>query len=391
MWKSHNAEMTKDAGGNLTVATNASVIMSGNTLDATAFNYVRIGNNDSINGTAVNIAGKTVALSDATNSSLSISGGNVRIGTAGNVTIDSGDIITLNAHNEVRVPQETSLYIYNEAFPAYKIPEIEGTYKYLTMDTAGVLEWTDVEKVSVIPADGQPLPVNTFAVKNLQFDENSKVALVVDSSHPEVADVRLKNFVDSSQNNVSLNLLADNDNKSVYFATINGNPIIGNSALNPDDFEFVRESDEVWTNLKKPAEDNTGGSEFVSGITFNDGRLSYTHFDGITYDNAEKKLTTSQFVMNESDERLKTDVRDIEYDGDLPEIVQFRWKDTSALQYGVIAQDVERCGLDTLVHENQDTGMKAVSYTELLLLYIKDLQERNKSLEGRVRRLERLH
>ena len=236
MWKSHNAELTKDAGGNLTVATNASVIMSGNTLDATAFNYVRIGNNDSINGTAVNIAGKTVALSDATNSSLSISGGNVRIGTAGNVTIDSGDIITLNAHNEVRVPQETSLYIYNEAFPAYKIPEIEGTYKYLTMDTAGVLEWTDVEKVSVIPADGQPLPVNTFAVKNLQFDENSKVALVVDSSHPEVADVRLKNFVDSSQNNVSLNLLADNDNKSVYFATINGNPIIGNSALNPADF-----------------------------------------------------------------------------------------------------------------------------------------------------------
>lgn len=95
--------------------------------------------------------------------------------------------------------------------------------------------------------------------------------------------------------------------------------------------------------------------------------------------------------MNESDERLKTDVCDIEYDGDLPQIVQFRWKDTSALQYGVIAQDVERCGLDTLVRENQDTGMKAVSYTELLLLYIKDLQERNKSLEGRVRRLERLY
>ena len=92
--------------------------------------------------------------------------------------------------------------------------------------------------------------------------------------------------------------------------------------------------------------------------------------------------------MTSSDRRRKTDIRPIEYKGELPEIVQFRYKDSSSLSYGVIAQDVERVGLEHLVQTDSLSTMKSVSYTELLILYIKDLQERNRLLEERVERLE---
>ena len=124
----------------------------------------------------------------------------------------------------------------------------------------------------------------------------------------------------------------------------------------------------------------------MSEITFDNGKLSYKYLDGITYNNGA--ISCQQYIMTSSDERLKTDIRDIEYSGRLPEIVQFRWKDTSALSYGVIAQEAERCGLSDLVRENPETGMKTLSYTELLLLYIKELQVQNELLTERVKRLE---
>lgn len=103
-------------------------------------------------------------------------------------------------------------------------------------------------------------------------------------------------------------------------------------------FKFVEQEDNLWKNIKKSSSDGlpstAGGDRFVSGINFEDGVLSYTYFDDITYSNGT--LTCKQYIM-ESDERLKTDIKDIKYDGELPEIIQFRWKDTSALSYGVIA------------------------------------------------------
>ena len=147
--------------------------------------------------------------------------GDVSVRGNRNVSI-YGNVITLEANDGVKVPNNTSLYIYNKPFPAYEKPDIDETYKYLTVNKDGSLLWNDVEKVSVIAADETTPGINIYSIKNLMFDDDSKVELVVDSVHPGSPDVRFKTLVDSSDNDISYNLLSTDDNKSVYFATING-------------------------------------------------------------------------------------------------------------------------------------------------------------------------
>ena len=193
------------------------------------------------------------------------------------------------------------------------------------------------------------------------------------------------------------------DNNTLYFANINGRPIISNSASSlPDSsYIFVEESNDLWKHIKETAsseynpKQTSDSGKFVTKVEFTDGHLKYYECQGVEYKKNNSGnggyLLCDQYMMNSSDERRKTDIKEPEFSGELPDIVQFRWKDTSALTYGVIAQDVEKAGLDTLVMTDGETGIKSVSYTELLLLYVKDLQERNKSLEERIKRLERLY
>ena len=65
----------------------------------------------------------------------------------------------------------------------------------------------------------------------------------------------------------------------------------------------------------------------------------------------------------------------------------FREGDTSK-KYGVIAQQIEDIGLGELIKTNEDTGIKSVDYTSLLVLKIKMLEEENKKLNERISKLE---
>jgi FtsZ-binding cell division protein ZapB len=56
--------------------------------------------------------------------------------------------------------------------------------------------------------------------------------------------------------------------------------------------------------------------------------------------------------------------------------------------YGVIAQEVEKSGLEVLVDTAED-DRKTVNYTALLCLMIDDLRKKNQALEERVAELEK--
>ena len=85
-----------------------------------------------------------------------------------------------------------------------------------------------------------------------------------------------------------------------------------------------------------------------------------------------------------SDARLKTDIQDINGLDLIAQIdpVQFKWKDSGKLSYGVIAQQLET-SLPELVIERED-GMKGVSYIPIIAM----LLDAVKALDTRVKELE---
>lgn len=98
-------------------------------------------------------------------------------------------------------------------------------------------------------------------------------------------------------------------------------------------------------------------------------------------------LWISGTLEQNSDERLKENIRPVIdeattlIDKDI-RLVQFDWKDTGKHSYGVIAQEVEK-NYPELVYENKD-GLKSVSYSEILVIKIAQLENKLKQLENKL-------
>jgi len=54
--------------------------------------------------------------------------------------------------------------------------------------------------------------------------------------------------------------------------------------------------------------------------------------------------------------------------------VSFTWKDNGSLSYGVIAQEIEKV-LPTIVATNEDSGLKSVSYDQLIPFLVQAIKE----------------
>jgi hypothetical protein len=93
-------------------------------------------------------------------------------------------------------------------------------------------------------------------------------------------------------------------------------------------------------------------------------------------------MTASDFCLS-SDKRLKTDIHDIRRRDFIPvDFVKYRMKsDPTQQRYGVIAQDVEKYN-PSLVQTDSE-GNKSVSYIDLLILKIAELEDRIIRLENR--------
>lgn len=107
-------------------------------------------------------------------------------------------------------------------------------------------------------------------------------------------------------------------------------------------------------------------------------------------DNAEVKfkIVTATGNINAagffqtSDKKLKTNVDKIDLTkGDI-DLIQFNWKESGKLGYGVIADDVEK-NYPNIVSVGED-GFKRVNYIEALVIKLAQLEEKIKELEERL-------
>ena len=93
--------------------------------------------------------------------------------------------------------------------------------------------------------------------------------------------------------------------------------------------------------------------------------------------------------LNSSDERLKKDIETIsENDIDKVKNVDLKsyvFKSDNCKHFGVIAQDVERAGLEELVASSTE-GIKSVDYISLLILKIAELENEIKNLKEQIKK-----
>lgn len=138
---------------------------------------------------------------------------------------------------------------------------------------------------------------------------------------------------------------------------------------------------------------NTSGvASMGDGSMFISGNIMHHPLDGVgKYMIADGNASFSGQVVcssltQTSDERLKENIHPISIDTEKINGVEFKEftfvEDTSGRKsYGVLAQDLERVGLENLVYENEE-GIKSVDYTSLVMLELQRLRNEIKELKA---------
>ena len=101
---------------------------------------------------------------------------------------------------------------------------------------------------------------------------------------------------------------------------------------------------------------------------------------------SRKNVYANAFYAS-SDKALKTNIKEIDSSTYIPEVIQFRWIDSSEMSYGFLAQDLEKHGL-TYLMDKDDADHWRVNYSAAISLVVGDLQKSKKDLEQRVSILE---
>lgn len=137
------------------------------------------------------------------------------------------------------------------------------------------------------------------------------------------------------------------------------------------------------------------GKYYILGIT----EQSYQErdFGETTYIAKEGNIETNVYVSRKnvyanafyasSDKALKTNIKDIDENTYIPEVIQFKWIDTSEISYGFLAQDLEEHGL-TYLMDKDDFDHWRVNYSAAISLVVGDLQKSKKEHEKRIYQLE---
>jgi len=122
----------------------------------------------------------------------------------------------------------------------------------------------------------------------------------------------------------------------------------------------------------------------ISGFNYND---SFTTGEGFIHCNGLHAQfdITAYSTTTQSDQRLKKDIRNIEYNNELLELnpVSFKWNDESksnTSNVGFIAQEIEKV-LPILVKDGYD-NYKSVNYTGLIPYLVKHIQLLEKKIEN---------
>ena len=138
------------------------------------------------------------------------------------------------------------------------------------------------------------------------------------------------------------------------------------------------------------------GKYYILGIT----EQSYQErdFGETTYIAKEGNIETNVYVSRKnvyanafyasSDKALKTNIKEIDENTYIPDVIQFKWIDTSEISYGFLAQDLEEHGLSYLM-DKADLDHWRVNYNAAIALVVGDLQKTKKEHETRIQQLEK--
>ncbi len=123
-----------------------------------------------------------------------------------------------------------------------------------------------------------------------------------------------------------------------------------------------------------------GNSVTKSGIDWNLIEKNCT-IDGLTNINGD--LHISGALFEDSDQQLKSNI--IKISNAIQTIkqingVQFSWKRDDKLDYGMIAQQVQKV-IPQMVSLNSSTGYKQISYIKLIPFLLESIKELNKRIE----------
>lgn len=101
---------------------------------------------------------------------------------------------------------------------------------------------------------------------------------------------------------------------------------------------------------------------------------------------SRKNIYANAFYAS-SDIALKTNIKEIEPDTYIPQVIQFNWMDSSQLSYGFLAQDLEKHGLEYLM-DKDDQDHWRVNYSAALSLVVGDLQKKQKEQQQQILELQ---
>lgn len=404
--------------------------VSNNTFNKTGLlwdvnNYVDVSNNimNIHSDNTINVISETlnVGTSEATNVSLGnsnaavdIIGNNMNVSSGGNLNIKSADteltvnnssttlsvrsnMINLNTgYVQIGTDASANVTLKGKIIPDWPVNPDEK--KYLIIDsTTGELKWEAVEKTTIIIDDSGTTPpgenetqvnfrkleimgltepislikTDTYSYitfKNLHFEGASttdkSIAYSLGSGSGVSTDIKFKTVGEQS-------LLIEDENSNIDAVL-----------RNTDDWKKLTWQDsDIASHYSEDAE-KLGGS-----IVFDLTSGWKQKMTNISVVDSGVSLSAQSFYMT-SDEQLKENITQLDDDRELPKFVSFNYKEgDQKTHYGVIAQDVIKCGYSELTSKTPD-GYLTVDYTQLLCLAVARLQKENDDLKKRVEMLE---
>ena len=306
------------------------------------------------------------------NSSIAVrSTGPADVSVAGSLNIKSNGLMTIGSNTETRVKgtlfavdPSTTMYIYDKFFPPY--PKSTFDDNYLTYNVSTGMLWRPLQYTTI--SDGHTTTDSSVVTFRTLSNGDDSISLIKSSDSQTPIYVKTIN---------NIKLVSDDAHSNIDCLLINGKPAIGVDSS----FDFVVNSS-AFENLSKGHIIKTSetNSNFITGIAdAGDGQLNIS-VDSDVHVSAGQLFAKKVYMA--SDERLKTEIKDAPKNVSLPGIKEFVWKDSSVKSYGVIAQELERIGLNELVDDNGEK--KTVDYVPLLCLMIKNLQARVEELEKKL-------
>lgn len=206
-------------------------------------------------------------------------------------------------------------------------------------------------------------PTNGYNVTIADGGDWATTALVVARNGATIEG--LSENVNLDIANIQVEFIYSNSTWQVYAFTGPGVSIVNDNTTNQTQYLSMTRA-------------TTGdfGSSYVSStkLYFNPstGQLNATDFNSLSDATLKTNVNSLSITTNTFD--LITKIRP----------VTFNWKDNGRLSYGVIAQEIEGV-LPNIVETNPDTGIKSVSYTQLvpiLLQAIKELKDEVDTLKA---------